>query len=150
MNKKILPYILAGIAVCLVAGGMLLGYYLSIPRPKPGEKTVKIEIIYADRRFDYDNLFTDKGTLYELLMQFDEKYDLRPVVEGTGDFAYLTSLKGCSQNFLSGCYYMFYVNGVEGPEGINTTIIEDGAVYTFKYLDTSAFPTMTLAEYKED
>ena len=119
--KKILSVLLALVMVfTLVACGTA----------KSETKNASFKVIATDLEgnettFDYT---TDKATVGEVLIE-------EGLIEGheTEYGLYVDSVNGIALDWdKDGKYWAFYINGEYAQTGVDTTNVEDGAVYTFK------------------
>ena len=119
--KKILSVLLALVMVfTLVACGTA----------KSETKNASFKVIATDldgkeTTFDYT---TDKATVGEVLIE-------EGLIEGheTEYGLYVDSVNGIALDWdKDGKYWAFYINGEYAMTGVDTTDVEDGAVYTFK------------------
>ena len=119
--KKILSVLLALVMVfTLVACG----------NAKSEVKSASFKVIATDldgneTTFDYT---TDKATVGEVLIE-------EGLIEGheTEYGLYVDSVNGIALDWdKDGKYWAFYINGEYAMTGVDTTDVEDGAVYTFK------------------
>ncbi|MBE5743716.1 MAG: DUF4430 domain-containing protein [Clostridiales bacterium] len=121
------------IASIIVAIAMALIYVFAVmPKGVEGEKNITLKINYAENQYAY-NLTTDKETVFEVLTEYNEIYDLKLVTDDTGYGAFITSMKGVSQDVEKGYYYSYTLNGAYAPNGISTQTIKDGDVLEFRY-----------------
>ena len=117
---------------------MLIAYGLSLPKTDNGEKTLTLEIKYADKSFVYEELTTDKGTVLELLREYDDLLELGLITESSAFGEYITSLKGTAENDGEGYYYTYKLDGQYALLGVSEQSLtkEDGSAYsviTFEY-----------------
>lgn len=120
------------------AAVMLIAYGLSLPKTDNGEKTLTLEIKYADKSFVYEELTTDKGTVLELLREYDDLLELGLITESSAFGEYITSLKGTAENDGEGYYYTYKLDGQYALLGVSEQSLtkEDGSAYsviTFEY-----------------
>lgn len=120
------------IASIVVAIAMALIYVFAVmPKGVEGQKNITLKINYAENQYVY-NLTTDKETVFEVLTEYNEIYDLKLVTEDTGYGAFITSMKGVSQDVEKGYYYSYALNGGYAL-GISTQTISDGDEIEFRY-----------------
>lgn len=118
----------------LYCAAMLIMYFLAIvPKKQPGEKTVGLELDYKNQTYIYNDIVTQSETLFELLQEFNDEFDLKFGYEDSGFGPFVTSFKDTAQDTEKGFYYMFKVNGVYSNFGISTTAIKDGDKIVFEY-----------------
>ena len=128
LKKALIPAIAIFIAIT-----MAVVYFAFIaPKKIDGEKNVTVEIVYQENTFKYD-VDTNAQTVYELLVEIDEVYDIKLVCEDSSYGKFIKSLKGVAQNEEEGIYYTYSIKGVEFASGISYQTINDGDVITFKY-----------------
>lgn len=127
-NTKLLLLIVS----IVVAIAMALIYVFAVmPKGVEGQKNITLKINYAENQYVY-NLTTDKETVFEVLTEYNEIYDLKLVTEDTGYGAFITSMKGVSQDVEKGYYYSYALNGGYAL-GISTQTISDGDEIEFRY-----------------
>ena len=98
--------------------------------PVEEAKTVsfKVTVVDADGNessFDYT---TDKATVGEALLE-------EGLIEGTDSEygLYVTKVNGIVADYnVDGTYWAFYINGEYAMTGVDSTNVEEGAVYSFK------------------
>ncbi len=120
------------IASIVVAIAMALIYVFAVmPKGVEGQKNITLKINYAENQYVY-NLTTDKETVFEVLTEYNEIYDLKLVTDDTGYGAFITSMKGVSQDVEKGYYYSYALNGGYAL-GISSQTISDGDEIEFRY-----------------
>ena len=129
------PELIAVIASVIVAIVMAIVYFAAVaPKPVQGEKTVTLNIVYAENEYSY-SLSTDAETVEDLLKEYNDVYDLQVVIEESEWGAFITSMKGVAQDEVNGYYYTYTLN--DGyANGISIQTIADGDVLEFEYLYT--------------
>lgn len=127
-KKALVPIIAIIVAITMAV------IYVACFAPKKidGEKSVSVEIAYQENSFKYD-VDTNAQTIYELLVELDEAYDIGLVCEDSTYGKFITSLKGVAQNEAQGIYYTYEIKGLDFANGISIQTIKDGDVITFKY-----------------
>ncbi len=93
-----------------------------------GKLTFDFNVTDADGNVSYFEIYTDKKTVGEALMELD-------LLEGEdGPYGlYVKSVNGITYDYdKDGKYWAFYINGVYGTTGVETTNIVNGATYEFK------------------
>ena len=88
-------------------------------------KVIATDLDGKETTFDYT---TDKATVGEVLIE-------EGLIEGheTEYGLYVDSVNGIALDWdKDGKYWAFYINGEYAMTGVDTTNVEDGAVYTFK------------------
>ncbi len=138
MNRNRIMSIIVPVIFLAAAAIMLIAYGLSLPKTDNGEKTLTLEIKYADKSFVYEELTTDKGTVLELLREYDDLLELRLITESSAFGEYITSLKGTAENDGEGYYYTYKLDGQYALLGVSEQSLtkEDGSAYsviTFEY-----------------
>lgn len=128
LKKALIPVIAIIVAITMAV------IYVACFAPKKidGEKSVSVEIVYQENSFKY-NVDTNAQTVYELLVELDEAYDIGLVCEDSTYGKFIKSLKGVEQNEAQGIYYTYEIKGLDFANGISTQTIKDGDVITFKY-----------------
>ena len=131
MSKK--KTILAIIALVVVLGLMLGIWFASRSKPEPKEDEVSdskhftVEVVHSDgtvKTFEYD---TNEDYLGAVLVEEGL------VVESDSPGMYNTVDGEDAIWEVNKSYWGFFVNGEYAMEGMNTTLIEDGAVYRLEY-----------------
>ena len=127
-KKALIPVIAVIVAITMAV------IYATCFAPKKidGEKSVSVEIVYQENSFKYD-VDTNAQTVYELLVEIDEVYDIKLVCEDSMYGKFIKSLKGVSQNEEEGIYYTYTIEGLDFANGISVQTINDGDIITFKY-----------------
>ncbi len=121
------------VIVCLgLIAVLMVVYGLILPKTNNGEKEVTLEIKYASTTYSYE-LTTDKGTVSELLDEYNEELELSLVAPESTYGRFIESMKNTPQDASNGYYYTYLVNGEYAMFGISTQAIEDGDVITFEY-----------------
>lgn len=138
MNRNRIMSIIVPVIFLAAAAVMLIAYGLSLPKTDNGEKTLTLEIKYADKSFVYEELTTDKGTVLELLREYDDLLELGLITESSAFGEYITSLKGTAENDGEGYYYTYKLDGQYALLGVSEQSLtkEDGSAYsviTFEY-----------------
>ena len=138
MNRNRIMSIIVPVIFLAAAAIMLIAYGLSLPKTDNGEKTLTLEIKYADKSFVYEELTTDKGTVLELLREYDDLLELGLITESSAFGEYITSLKGTAENDGEGYYYTYKLDGQYALLGVSEQSLtkEDGSAYsviTFEY-----------------
>ena len=125
MNKK---RIIALIAIVAVLGLMLGLYFGTREKAVEGQKTFTIQVTHSD------------GTVLEKTVKTTETYLAHALIaekiltdEGLDDGMYLTVDGETSSWETNQSYWGFYVGDDYAVEGMNTTVIVDGAVYKLVY-----------------
>ncbi|MBR5438726.1 MAG: DUF4430 domain-containing protein [Clostridia bacterium] len=128
LKKALIPVIAIIVAVTMAV------IYATCFAPKKidGEKSVLVEIVYQENSFKYD-VDTNAETVYELLVELDETYDIGLVCEDSSYGKFIKSLKGVEQNETQGIYYTYEIKGLDFANGISIQTIKDGDIITFKY-----------------
>ena len=98
--------------------------------PVEEAKTVSFKVIVVDGEgnessFDYT---TDKATVGEALLE-------EGLIEGSDSEygLYVTKVNGIVADYnVDGTYWAFYINGEYAMTGVDSTNVEEGAVYSFK------------------
>lgn len=135
--KKLLkkPELIAVIASVIVAIAVAIVYFVAIaPKPVQGEKSVTLNISYAENEFNYQ-ISTDAETVEELLLEQNDALGLELIVEQSEWGAFIKSMKGVEQDDVNGYYYTYTLNG-DFANGISIQTIVDGDVISFEYLHT--------------
>jgi hypothetical protein len=128
LKKAIVP--ISAIVLALI---MIASYFLFVaPKATEGEKSITVEIVYAENNFTY-TVETDAETVYEVLVELDTVYEIKLVTTDSVYGKYVSSLKGVSENDELGYYYTYSIKGIDFAGGISTQTIKNGDVITFKY-----------------
>ncbi len=93
-----------------------------------GKLTFDFNVTDADGNVSYFEIYTNKKTVGEALMELD-------LLEGEdGPYGlYVKSVNGIAYDYdKDGKYWAFYINGVYATTGVETTNIVVGATYEFK------------------
>ena len=127
--KKILAAVVA--LVCVV--GMLCACSVKLPfgnEAATGEKkTFTLQVVHADGSTLEKEITTQQVYLANAL--FDEKILTEEDALQTGMYTIVDGEEASWEK--DQAYWGFYVNGQYAIEGMNTTQIEDGAVYKLEY-----------------
>lgn len=123
-NKKI---IIAVIAVVAVIALMLGVYFATRPQTQEGSKAVTVEIVHKDGKVNTVTCRTDEELLADLLVA----EGILPAYDSTGMYSTVDGETASWEAEKS--YWAFFVNGEYATEGMNTTPVEDGAVYRLEY-----------------
>ena len=126
MKKRFIVLVAAIMAVCY--------FSFFMPKAVSGDKNVTLKINYAENNYEY-KLSTNGNTVLELLEEYNDIYNLGLVTENSSYGAYITSLKGVSQDNEKGYYYSYTLNGGYA-DGISIQTIKDGDVIVFNYSHT--------------
>ena len=92
------------------------------------EKTFTFQVIALDGETSTFTITTERALVGEAL--FDEG-----LIEGEeGAYGlYVKRVNGILADYdVDGTYWAFYINGAYGMTGVDTTPVEDGAIYAFK------------------
>lgn len=133
MKNCIKNFLIPIVAISIAVVMALVYFAFIVPHKNSGDKTITVEIVYEENSFSYD-VKTDKETVYELLVETDETYNLQLQCEEGAYGQYITSLKGVKQDDTNGYYYVYTIKGLDFAMGISTQTIKDGDVITFKYV----------------
>ena len=129
-NKKTFVSIVA--LVCLVSL-LLCGCSVKLPfgnKPSTGdEKTFTLQIVHSDGTTVEKKITTTQNYLANAL--FDEKILVEEDALNTGMYTIVDGEEASWEK--DQAYWGFYVNGGYAVEGMNTTEIQDGAVYKLEY-----------------
>ena len=128
LKKALIPVIAVIVAITM----SVIYATCFAPKKIDGEKNVSVEIVYQENSFKYD-VDTNAQTVYELLVEIDEVYDIKLVCEDSTYGKFIKSLKGVSQNEEEGIYYTYTIEGLDFANGISQQTINDGDIITFKY-----------------
>lgn len=93
-----------------------------------GKKTATVEVKAEDRKVTF-TIKTDKATVGEALMEHD-------LIDGDqGDYGlYVKVVNGITADYdVDKSYWAFYVNGEYAMSGVDTTEIDEDAVYLMEY-----------------
>lgn len=141
MNKKTLTKTIIVVCTLLFCAALLVVYFTTVAPPKKaGSKTVSLTISYSDAKFDYNELVTEKETVFELLKEYDEKLSLGLSYDDTAYGALIKSLKGTENDAVAGFYYRFLINGQVSQFGASSAAIKDGDAILFEYGYTTYDP----------
>lgn len=94
-----------------------------------GSKAFTFEVVDSEGETTTFKVKTDAETVGEALQ------DVQLIAGEMGDYGlYVQTVNGETAVYEDGGHYWgFYVNGEYGMTGVDTTAIEEGATYTFKY-----------------
>jgi hypothetical protein len=106
-------------------------FFLIAPKNVGGDKEITLEINYLENSYAY-TITTDKETVLEMLIEYNDVYDLQLQTQGGAYGEFITSLKGVSQDEKNGYYYVYTLNHGYAS-GISTQTIKDGDVIIFDY-----------------
>ena len=93
-----------------------------------GEATFTFQVVDGDGKQTDFTIRTDKATVGEALLA-------EGLIQGEdGPYGlYVKSVNGITADYdVDGTYWAFYINGETAPTGVDSTAVEDGAVYAFK------------------
>jgi len=125
MNKKIIIALIAVVAVL----GLMLGLYFGTRQEQvEGQKSFTIKVVHSDGTELEKTVKTTQTYLAHALI--DEKI---LTDEGLDDGMYLTVDSETASWEKNQSYWGFYVGEDYAVEGMNTTVIQDGAVYKLVY-----------------
>ena len=125
-NRK---WLIALIALVVIAAILAAVYLITRPNASEGEKTVTVKVVHADQSekdFTYE---TDDEYLGELLL--DEE-----LAEGeTSEYGmYITKVDGEQAMFeTDGAYWALYENGEYASTGADQTVLDDGDEFSLVY-----------------
>ena len=125
MKKKLLPLM----GFCLLAVVLLGVWYSTKPEPQAGMKHIVVEVVHSDgseKEFAYD---TEAGYLGELLKE-------EGLISGTEDQygIFVDTVDGETAVWEeNGAWWSLSCNGEAAQTGVDQTVVEDGAVYTWSY-----------------
>ena len=94
-----------------------------------GNVVFTFSVVDADGAETFFEVHTDKATVGEALLENN-------LIEGeTSDYGlYVKVVNGVKADYdADGAYWAFYVDGQYAQSGVDTTNIEEGKTYTFKY-----------------
>ncbi len=94
-----------------------------------GNTVFTFSVVDADGVETFFEVHTDKATVGEALLENN-------LIEGeTSDYGlYVKVVNGVKADYdADGAYWAFYVDGEYAQSGVDTTNIEEGKTYTFKY-----------------
>lgn len=94
-----------------------------------GNVVFTFSVVDADGVETFFEVHTDKTTVGEALLENN-------LIEGeTSDYGlYVKVVNGVKADYdADGAYWAFYVDGQYAQSGVDTTNIEEGKIYTFKY-----------------
>ena len=122
-NKKL---IFALVALVLVVGIFAGVWFATRPQSAEGSKTFTVQIIHSDKAEKTLTFSTDEEKLGVFL-------EAEGVIIGSGDGMFHTVDGEKADWSVNQSYWSFIINGEIAMEGMNTTLIEDGAVYRLEY-----------------
>ena len=131
MSKKSLARIGAAAVFCALALALFLLWKTSLPAPHTGGKTVTVEVVHKDGstvEFVYE---TDLEYLGELVTQ-------EQLASGSsGPYGlFVDTVDGETADYAaSQSWWKLSCNGQEAQTGADAVVLEDGAVYTWTYMD---------------
>lgn len=123
-NKKL---IIAAIALVAVVGILLGVYFATRPKPVEGGKSITVTVIHKDKT---EKTFTYQ-TDAEFLGTFLKEQGLIVESASAGMYDIVDGEK--ADYSVDQGYWNFLINGEVATEGMNTTPITDGAVYSLVY-----------------
>lgn len=94
-----------------------------------GNTVFTFSVVDADGVETFFEVHTDKATVGEALLENN-------LIEGeASDYGlYVKTVNGVKADYdADGAYWAFYVDGQYAQSGVDTTNIEEGKIYTFKY-----------------
>ena len=94
-----------------------------------GETVFAFSVVDADGKEIVYEVHTDKTIVGEALL------DCGLIAGEQGDYGlYVKEVNGVTADYdADGAYWAFYVDGAYAQTGVDTTNIEEGKIYTFKY-----------------
>ena len=93
-----------------------------------GEATFTFQVVDGDGKQTDFTIQTDKATVGEALLA-----EGLIAGEESAYGLYVKTVNGITADYdADGTYWAFYVNGEMAPTGVDSTAVEDGAVYMFK------------------
>ncbi|MBO5925934.1 MAG: DUF4430 domain-containing protein [Clostridia bacterium] len=132
MKTFLKNFIVPIIAIVLAIITMVCYAFFVAPKKTDGEKAITLKIEYLENQFEYE-IYTNATTVYEVLVELNEVYDIKLIVNDSAYGKYVTSLKGVSEDGNNGYYYTYSIKGIDFASGISVQTIKDGDVITFKY-----------------
>ncbi len=125
MNKKLIVALIALVAVIGLMAGIWFG---SREEPAPSyAKTFTLIVVHSDGEEKSFTIGTNREFLAEALL--DEKL----IVESDSPGLYITVDGEDADYNVDQSYWGFFVGDDYAMEGMNTTVIQDGAVYKLVY-----------------
>ncbi len=123
-NKKI---IFAALALVLVAALLLGVYFLTRPQAQEGNKSFTVTVVHSDGKEEVREYKTDAELLGPYLVE------QRLIVESDSPGRYDTVDGETVDYEKNQSWWCFYINDEQAMEGMNTTVITDGASYKLEY-----------------
>ena len=93
-----------------------------------GTRSFYFEVMHSDGNYDLYEIHTDAETVGKALIDYD-------LVQGDDSEYGLYVKTVCGETLdydLDGAYWAFYIDGEYAMTGVDSTVIEDGALYTFR------------------
>ncbi len=125
MNKKTIVALIALVAIVGIMAGI---WYATRQEPEPNyDKTFTLIVVHSDGEEKSFTIGTNREFLAEALL--DEKL----IVESDSPGLYITVDGEDADYNVDQSYWGFFVGEDYATEGMNTTVIQDGAVYKLVY-----------------
>ena len=126
--KVFIKKALVPIIAIVIASVMVVCYFVFVlPKLNEGEKHITLEIVYSNMKYKYEET-SKANTIYELLLDLNDKCNLEVVVEDSAYGKFLMSIKGIAQNESQGLYYVYSVTDVEFASAIDVQTFKDGDI----------------------
>ena len=128
MKKNAAPTVLLLVFLALV--GLFAGLYLNTrPTPVSGAKSVTVNVVHSDQSTKTFHYQTDLEYLGELLLAE------QLIVSEQGAYGlYITEADGEVATFeTNNAYWALYEGDAYAMQGADTTVLEDGAVFSLVY-----------------
>ena len=125
-KTKLIPSLLALAAAIALLAGL---YHFTLPTPVPGTKSVTVSVIHSDQTTKTFRFVTDKEYLGDLLLTED-------LVSGEqGAYGlYIIEVDGETAIFEeNGAYWALFEGDSYAAQGADTTVMEDGDVFSLVY-----------------
>ncbi len=124
-NKKILIAAIAFVAIVAILAG---AWFATRPQTQEGSKTVTVIVVHADKTEKTFTYHTDKEFLGELLYA-------EGLIQNEGaDEGMFNIVDGEKADWNANqSYWGFYQGDAYATEGVDTTVITDGAIYKLVY-----------------
>lgn len=129
-KKKI---VIIGGTLLFCAAMMVLYFFGVVPKKVEGEKTVTVELSYKNATYTYSQLVTESQTVHDVLVEYNERFELGYEYSQSEYGAFVTSFKNTANDDANGYYYMFKINGVYSNFGVSSAAIKDGDTIVFEY-----------------
>ena len=129
-QKQNKTLVIASIVLFIAVVSTFLMYSVFGPQPTEGAKTITIQVVDDQQNMTVYETHTDA----EYLRQAMEETKVLTFIGTEGSYGLmLNTINGVTADYdKDKTYWAFYVNDEYGTSGVDTTVIEEGAVYSFR------------------